>query len=143
MVGGQGARQQTQILNCDRLVRNKLESCIIEELFHDIYLHSPWDIKECLFPQCILSQVQFPHYAAKWIDARKLFSSFYRIKSGNLASMLEKIGLKFEGREHCGLHDSENIARVMERLIRDGCVLKYNRFMPQDLVNSFDQSKKS
>jgi 3'-5' exoribonuclease 1 len=100
----------------------------------------PWDIKECLFPQCVLSQVQFPHYATKWIDVRKLFGSFYRTKSGNLSSMLEKIGLKFEGREHCGLHDSLNIARVTERLIRDGCVLKYNRFMPQDLLASFDKS---
>ena len=100
---------------------------------------SPWDIKECLFPQCILSQVQFPQYATKWIDVRKLFGSFYRVKSGNLASMLEMIALRFEGREHCGLHDSQNIARVVERLIRDGCVLKYNRFMPQDLVASFEK----
>ena len=58
--------------------------------------------------------------------------------------MLEKMDLKFEGREHCGLHDSQNIVRVVEQLIRDGCVLKYNRFMPQDIVQSFsDRSKKS
>lgn len=103
--------------------------------------HSPWDIKECLFPQCVLSQVQFPNYATKWIDVRKLFSSFYSIKSGNLTSMLEKLDLKFEGREHCGLHDSENIARVLVQLIRDGCIIKYNRFMPEDVVASFSNTK--
>ena len=104
--------------------------------------HSPWDIKECLFPQCVLSQVTFPDYAKKWIDVRKLFGSFYRIRSGNLASMLEKLALKFEGREHCGLHDSENIARVLKQLICDGCVLKYNRFMPEDVVMQFDKIKR-
>lgn len=108
---------------------------------HSSSWHSPWDIKECLFPQCILSRVQFPHYAVKWIDVRKLFSSFYNIKSGNLASMLEKLALKFEGREHCGLHDSENIARVLVQLIKDGCILKYNRFMPEDVVASFSNTR--
>ena len=53
--------------------------------------------------------------------------------------MLERLALKFEGREHCGLHDSENIARILQHLIRDGCVLKYNRFMPEDVLASFDK----
>ena len=105
------------------------------------HTHSPWDIKECLFPQCVLSQVHFPRYATKWIDVRKLFSSFYSIKSGNLTSMLEKLAMKFEGREHCGLNDSENIVRVLKQLIGDGCVLKYNRFMPEDVVASFSKMK--
>ena len=56
--------------------------------------------------------------------------------------MLEKIALKFEGREHCGLDDSENIARVLKQLICDGCVLKYNRFMPEDVVMEFDKMKR-
>ena len=55
--------------------------------------------------------------------------------------MLEKLALKFEGREHCGLHDSENIARVLVQLIKDGCILKYNRFMPEDVVASFSNTR--
>ena len=78
----------------------------------------------------------------KWIDVRKLFSSFYQVKSGNLASMLEKLALQFEGREHCGLHDSENIVRVMAQLIKDGCVLKYNRFMPEEVVAPYSKKRK-
>ena len=49
--------------------------------------------------------------------------------------------MKFEGREHCGLNDSENIVRVLKQLIGDGCVLKYNRFMPEDVVASFSKMK--
>lgn len=97
----------------------------------------PWDIKECLFPQCVLAKVSFPQYATKWIDVRKLFSSFYRIKSGNLSGMLEKLGLVFEGREHSGIDDTKNIARVLIQLIKDGCILKYNRFIPNDVIQQF------
>lgn len=68
---------------------------------------------------------------------RKLFASFYQMRSGNLSKMLESIGLQFQGREHCGLDDARNIARVVEQLIKDGCVLKYNRFMPEDVLSSF------
>lgn len=98
----------------------------------------PWDIKECLFPQCVLARVPFPSYAIKWIDVRKMFGSFYQIKSGNLATMLGHLGMKFEGREHCGLDDATNIARVAVQMVQDGCVLKYNRFMPTDVVAQFN-----
>ena len=104
-----------------------------------MHTHSPWDIKECLFLQCVLSKISFPKYAVKWIDIRKLFSSFYQIKSGNLSSMLKRLGLQFEGRQHCGLDDTRNIVRVAVQLIRDGCVLKYNRFIPNDVLAEYGQ----
>ena len=100
-------------------------------------LCSPWDIRECLFPQCVLARIPFPKYATKWIDVRKLFASFYQMKSGNLAKMLEYLGMAFEGRQHCGLHDTRNIKRVLVQIIKDGCVLKYNRFMPEDALSHF------
>ena len=101
------------------------------------HTHSPWDIKECLFPQCVFARVPFPKYASKWIDVRKLFASFYQIRSGNLSKMLQQLGMKFEGREHCGLHDTRNITRIIVQMITDGCILKYNRFMPDDALRQF------
>ena len=56
------------------------------------------------------------------------------MRSGNISSMLKTLGLRFEGREHCGLDDTRNIVRVAVQMIRDGCVLKYNRFMPNDVL---------
>ena len=100
-------------------------------------MYSPWDIRNCLFPQCVLVNVTFPIYAAKWIDIRKLFSSFYQTSSGNLSNMLSMLGLSFEGREHCGIDDSKNIARVVCQLIKDGCVLQYNRFISSDVIQTF------
>ena len=74
-------------------------------------------------------------YATKWIDIRKVFA---------IASIMygQDIGMQFKGRrEHCGLDDTRNIARVMVQMTRDGCVLNYtyyrSRFMPQDALNNF------
>ena len=107
------------------------------------HTHSPWDIKECLFLQCVFSDIPFPMYAVKWIDIRKLFASFYGIRSGNLSAMLTRLGLQFEGRQHCGLDDTRNIVRVATQMIKDGCVLKYNRFVPNDLLAECGQGSGS
>lgn len=48
--------------------------------------------------------------------------------------MLESLGLEFEGREHSGIDDAKNIARVVVQLVKDGCILKYNRFIPVTAV---------
>ena len=66
-----------------------------------------------------------------------MFSAFYRVRSGNLSNMLESLGLEFEGREHSGIDDVKNIARVIVQLVKDGCILKYNRFITDDLLKQF------
>ena len=59
------------------------------------------------------------------------------MRSCNLSGMLENLGLTFEGREHSGIDDTKNIARVIVQLIKDGCILKYNRFISNDLLQQF------
>ena len=51
--------------------------------------------------------------------------------------MLKTLGLRFEGRQHCGLDDTRNIVRVATQMIKDGCVLKYNRFIPSDVLADY------
>lgn len=43
--------------------------------------------------------------------------------------MLEKLGLTYNGRPHCGLDDSRNIARIAVRMLQDGCQLRVNERM--------------
>lgn len=40
--------------------------------------------------------------------------------------MLEILGLAFEGRQHCGLDDSKNIARIATNILEDGFTLNVN-----------------
>lgn len=42
----------------------------------------------------------------------------------NLNSMLKRFGLNFEGREHSGLDDSKNIARVVIKMLNDHVALR-------------------
>lgn len=46
-----------------------------------------------------------------------------------LSTMLEKLGLTYEGRPHSGLDDSRNIARIAVRMLQDGCQLRVNERM--------------
>lgn len=101
----------------------------------------PWDIQGCLFPQCALANVVFPKYTIRWIDMRKMFGSFYQTTTGNLTTTLGNLGMAFEGREHCGRDDARNIARVMVKMVEDGCALRYNRALPQQAVVRYGNSK--
>lgn len=86
----------------------------------------PWDILRFLSKQCELSLIPYPRWSRRWINIRKSYGNFYDTRRLNLNNMLVNLGLEFEGRPHCGLDDSNNIARILCHLLEDGCVLKVN-----------------
>nr|KAG5701593.1 hypothetical protein BaRGS_019282 [Batillaria attramentaria] len=61
-----------------------------------------------------------------WINIKKIFCNFYDSPRYNLETMLHRLGMEFEGRPHCGLDDSKNIARIAINLLQDGCTMKFN-----------------
>ncbi|CAH0385065.1 unnamed protein product [Bemisia tabaci] len=63
---------------------------------------------------------------------RKIFRSFYSQQQVSLQSMLDLVGLDFEGRPHCGLDDAVNIARIFIQMIKDGAPLRYNEAIRQN-----------
>ncbi|XP_043575937.1 3'-5' exoribonuclease 1 isoform X2 [Chiloscyllium plagiosum] len=87
-----------------------------------------WDMSKFLNVQCHLSSIEYPQFAKKWINIRKSYGNFYKVPrtQTKLASMLEKLGMKYEGRPHSGLDDSRNIARIAIRMLQDGCELRVN-----------------
>ncbi|XP_069556501.1 3'-5' exoribonuclease 1 isoform X2 [Brachyistius frenatus] len=105
-----------------------------------------WDMSKFLNIQCRISRIRYPQFAKKWINIRKSYGNFYKVlppasqlKSSfefrvprtqtKLSTMLEKLGLKYEGRPHSGLDDSRNIARIALRMLQDGCQLRVNERM--------------
>lgn len=90
-----------------------------------------WDMSKFLNIQCRLSRIRYPQFAKKWINIRKSYGNFYKVPrtQTKLSTMLEKLGLKYEGRPHCGLDDSRNIARIALRMLKDGCQLRVNERM--------------
>ncbi|XP_075886085.1 3'-5' exoribonuclease 1 [Nelusetta ayraudi] len=90
-----------------------------------------WDMSKFLNIQCQLSRLRYPQFARKWINIRKSYGNFYKVPrtQTKLSTMLEKLGLKYEGRPHSGLDDSRNIARIAIRMLQDGCQLCVNERM--------------
>lgn len=86
----------------------------------------PSDMKRFFSEQCQLCSIPIPKYARKWINLKKLYRNFYKVKNLTLGDMVNNLGLKFEGRPHCGMDDARNIARVLRKMVQDGCEIKFN-----------------
>ena len=80
----------------------------------------PWDIRDFMRKQCIFSDIQRPPYLRRYIDLRKAFVEFYSKPRCSLSGMLQELGMQFEGRQHSGLDDTINVARIWKRMLMDG-----------------------
>ncbi|XP_064009893.1 ERI1 exoribonuclease 2 isoform X2 [Pogoniulus pusillus] len=86
-----------------------------------------WDLGVCLQYECKRKQLRKPDIFNCWIDLKAMYRAFYNRKPKGLNGALQDLGMAFAGREHSGLDDSRNTARLAWRLIRDGCVLKVTK----------------
>jgi len=82
-----------------------------------------YDMGHFLYKQTLISNLHFPNYARRWVNIRTIFSKFYGQRWYSLKSVLELLGQPFEGRQHNGLDDAKNIAKVLLRLLMDGCII--------------------
>lgn len=85
--------------------------------------------------QTELSGIPFPRWAKQWINLRKAYTAFYACGRVNLHQMLEELGMKFQGRPHCGLDDARNIAAIALRLLLDGCIMRINEHYREGVIS--------
>ncbi|NWV60490.1 ERI2 exoribonuclease, partial [Malurus elegans] len=90
-----------------------------------------WDLGVCLHYECRRKQLRKPDILNSWIDLKATYRAFYNRKPKGLNGALQDLGIAFEGREHSGLDDSRNTARLAWRLICDGCMLKVTKSLDQ------------
>ncbi|XP_063790505.1 ERI1 exoribonuclease 2 isoform X2 [Pseudophryne corroboree] len=88
---------------------------------------SDWDLGVCLLYECRRKQLRKPDILNSWIDLRLTYKLFYNRKPKGLNGALQDVGIEFAGREHSGLDDSRNTARLAWRMICDGCVMKITK----------------
>lgn len=79
-----------------------------------------------MYLQCVHSGITFPRWCRKWVNVRKAFSTFYKLRAGKLQTNLEILQLPHMGRLHSGIDDSRNIAAIVVRMLDDGCVFRVN-----------------
>lgn len=100
-----------------------------------------WDLGTCLTNECKRKKIKKPSVFNEWIDLKALyivihFASFYKYVLGlfvfqdyykrrpkGLHGALTELGLTFEGKEHCGLHDARNTAKLAAKMMTDGVSL--------------------
>ncbi|CAI7935215.1 ERI1 exoribonuclease 2 isoform X1 [Podarcis lilfordi] len=75
----------------------------------------------------IKQQLRKPDVLNSWIDLRATYKLFYCRKPRGLNGALQDVGIIFAGREHSGLDDSRNTARLAWKMICDGCVMKITK----------------
>ncbi|NWW73641.1 ERI2 exoribonuclease, partial [Climacteris rufus] len=95
-----------------------------------------WDLGVCLQYECKRKQLRKPNILNSWIDLKATYRAFYNRKPKGLNGALQDLGIAFEGREHSGLDDSRNTARLAWRLICDGCVLKITKSLDKAHLKS-------
>ncbi|CAL1538274.1 unnamed protein product [Lymnaea stagnalis] len=100
-----------------------------------ILTDGPWDMARFLRTQTELSGIAFPKWAKQWINLRKAYTAFYGCGRINLHQMLEDLGMKFQGRPHCGLDDARNIAAIAIRLLQDGCIMRINEHFREGQIS--------
>jgi len=84
---------------------------------------SDWDLNLCLENECKRKQQKKPEPLRNWIDIRAVYKQFYQRKPQGLNGGLRDLGLEFQGREHSGIEDARNTARLVWKMVEDGCRL--------------------
>lgn len=80
--------------------------------------------------QCRHSQLStIPHDFRHWINVRRIFGNRYApttngLNRVNLAGMLTAFDMTFDGREHSGIDDARNIARIVIHMLNDRCLMR-------------------
>jgi len=94
-----------------------------------------------LYMQCMSSHITYPRWAKRWVNIRKVFCNAYHVQRAGVSTMLEILGLAFEGHPHSGIDDARNIARILAQLIADGCnVYENEKLVLNSLVAADDES---
>eukprot|EP00754_Rhynchopus_humris_P009219 Rhum_TRINITY_DN13964_c0_g1::Rhum_TRINITY_DN13964_c0_g1_i2::g.66327::m.66327/K18416/THEX1, ERI1; 3'-5' exoribonuclease 1 len=99
----------------------------------------PWDFRDFFWKhshedqRCVSARYD---YLYKWLDVRKFFEQVHGWSS-RIIAMLRHQGMSFEGRQHCGLDDTRNIARILSRLLAEGNVPEQISSLESEVVDAY------
>lgn len=72
----------------------------------------PWDFTKFLQPECKRKGISVPNYYLKWCNLRSFHATVFNVPNMGIKKMLLFHKLQFEGKEHSGLDDALNLARI-------------------------------
>lgn len=80
-----------------------------------------WDFAKCLKKYCNHLNIPYPGFFKRWCNIKTLFKEFYHQRSRGMMYMLNALDIPHEGRHHSGIDDCLNIAKIVDRMVKDGC----------------------
>ncbi|TVU10695.1 hypothetical protein EJB05_44239, partial [Eragrostis curvula] len=83
-----------------------------------------WDLKTKVPEQCRVSKMKLPTYFMEWINLKDIYLNFYNRRATGMMTMMRQLEMPIVGSHHLGIDDSKNIARVVQRMLADGAVIK-------------------
>ncbi|KAI9115328.1 hypothetical protein K1719_013647 [Acacia pycnantha] len=81
---------------------------------------SNWDCRVMLESECRFKKIRKPPYFNRWINLKIPFHEVYGAARCNLKEAVERAGLAWQGRAHCGLDDAKNTAHLLALLMHGG-----------------------
>lgn len=94
---------------------------------------SDWDLNVCLNYECKRKRLNCFPYLKSWIDLRNTYRHFYGRNPKGLNGALTDLGIEFVGREHSGIDDAINTAKLAWRMVKDGCIMKATKSLLLDI----------
>lgn len=81
---------------------------------------SDWDCRVMLESECRFKRIRKPPYFNRWINLKVPFHEVFGNIRCNLKEAVQRAGLLWEGRAHCGLDDAKNTARLLAHIMHRG-----------------------
>ena len=88
-----------------------------------IFTCEHWDLQSMYPRQCTISKIKLTNPFKRWINIKDAFKQLYTPeggRSGGMVKMMEQLGLELEGRQHSGIDDCWNTARILIKMMEDG-----------------------
>jgi len=111
-----------QFLKDKGLVPSKAEGAEGNKSF-TILTDGPWDVLAFLRKECQRKKFPLQPCWNQFVDVRHWYASGFNVRRCGVRKMLEQCGLEFQGREHSGIDDARNIARIAAEMIKAGVPL--------------------
>lgn len=83
-----------------------------------------WDLGVVMISECKKHNIIPPKVYQRYINIKQLFDVFYKSKSRGMTNMLNYLHITLEGRHHSGIDDCRNTAKILQRIIADGCEIR-------------------
>lgn len=86
-----------------------------------------WDLGRMLYGECKRKGLRHPPELAAWVDLKLVYKDFYGRKPSGLNGALKDAGIVFDGREHSGIDDAVNTAKLAVKMSKDGCDIRQTK----------------